>query len=480
MKSYALLAAGALALLGAAGCSRSGSKTEAAAVPEEKRYPLTGEVVSVDAARKVLVVQHDEIKGLMPAMTMEFAVSGSDAAAAKPGQRIRAELIPRDKGAWRLEKIWPDEKSAAAAIAAQAAALRQDTLIRGNGAYREVGEKIPDFALYDQEGRVVQSVRFHGKQIMLNFIFSRCPVATMCPASTLKMMAVQKLAREAGVKNLELVSITLDPAYDSPAVLKDYAATRGIDTANFSFLTGPDSAIKDLLTQFGIIAEFDGNLLKHTLSTLLVDENGRIIQRADGSAWEDDCAADFAPESRARQPFLPDGSRSFEEIDRLGVGEHGVGNLIAARAEVDFYRLLPPSGYTKGLPADQRTDTPFPGEEGDIPPERRGRNFFPYKPVHLGASPARSTLARVVNLTQRVLSGGEYDGAILTQGSPRVEETIYWLNLLLDVTVPVCGNAAQGSRRAGRCCSTSRRPGIAGIPSSASRCCRLRCAAWAG
>ncbi len=290
MKSYALLAAGALALLGAAGCSRSGAKTEAAAVPEEKRYPLTGEVVSVDAARKVLVVQHDEIKGLMPAMTMEFAVSGSDAAAAKPGQRIRAELIPSDKGAWRLEKIWPDDKSAAAAIAAQATALRQDTLIRGNGAYREVGEKIPDFALYDQEGRVVQSVRFHGKQIMLNFIFSRCPVATMCPASTLKMMAVQKLAREAGVKNLELVSITLDPAYDSPAVLKDYAATRGIDTANFSFLTGPDSAIKDLLTQFGIIAEFDGNLLKHTLSTLLIDENGRIIQRADGSAWE---PADF-------------------------------------------------------------------------------------------------------------------------------------------------------------------------------------------
>ena len=168
-----------------------------------------------------------------------------------------------------------------------------------------------------------------------------------------------------------------------------------------------------------------------------------MARQADGSAWEDDCAADFAPESRARQPFLPDGSRSFEEIDRLGVGEHGVGNLIAARAEVDFYRLLPPSGYTKGLPADQRTDTPFPGEEGDIPPERRGRNFFPYKPVHLGASPARSTLARVVNLTQRVLSGGEYDGAILTQGSPRVEETIYWLNLLLDVTVPVCGNAAQ-------------------------------------
>jgi len=290
MKSYALLAAGALALLGVTGCSRTGDGGATNAAPQEKRYPLTGEVISVDAKRKVLVVQHDEIKGLMPAMTMEFSVSGSDAAAFKPGQRIRAEVIPHDKGNWSLEKIWPDDKSAAAAIAAQAAALRQDTLIRGQTAYREIGEKIPDFALYDQEGRVVQSARFHGKQIMLNFIFSRCPVATMCPAATLKMMGTQKLAHDAGVSNIEFVSITLDPAYDTPAVLKDYAATRGIDTSNFSFLTGPENAIKDLLTQFGIIAEFDGNLLKHTLSTLLIDENGRIIHRADGSAWE---PADF-------------------------------------------------------------------------------------------------------------------------------------------------------------------------------------------
>jgi protein SCO1/2 len=289
MKSYALLAAGLLVLLGASGCSRSGGgATTAAADPaaSEKRYPLTGQVMSVDAAKKVLVVQHDDIPGLMPAMTMEFSVSASDAAAAKPGERIRAELIPVKTGNWRLEKIWPDDKPAEAAIAAQAAALRQDTLIRGQSAYREVGEKIPDFALYDQEGRVVQSTRFRGKMVMMNFIFSRCPVANMCPASTLKMMGTQKLARESGVKNIEFVSITLDPAYDTPAVLKDYAAARNIDTANFSFLTGPESAIKDLLTQFGVIAEFDGNLLKHTLSTLLIDENGRIIHRADGSAWE--------------------------------------------------------------------------------------------------------------------------------------------------------------------------------------------------
>ncbi len=295
MKSYVFaLLVGAALLLAMAACGRA-DRTASRQEPMEKHYSLTGEVISADAARHMLVVRHDPIPNLMPAMTMEFAVSAGDAALAKPGQRIRAELIPSDKSDWRLEKIWPDDRATAAAIAAQAKALRQDTIIRGKSAYREVGEQIPNFALFDQEGRMVASARFQGKQVMLNFIFSRCPVATMCPLSTAKMMATQKLARESGVKNLELVSITLDPTYDTPGVLKDYAAARGIDTSNFSFLTGPESAIKDLLAQFGVIAEFDGGILKHTLTTLLIDESGRIIHRADGSAWE---PADFVEKMR--------------------------------------------------------------------------------------------------------------------------------------------------------------------------------------
>jgi protein SCO1/2 len=289
MKSYALAVACACATLVTAGCARSESKaggTAAAAPAGEQRFPLTGEIVRVESQRKVLVVKHDAIAGYMPAMTMEFAVAAADLAAAKPGQKIRAEMITSKTGDFRLEKIWPADKVAADTIAAGAARLRDDTSSRGKNAYREIGESVPDFALFDQEGRVVESARFRGKQVMINFIFSRCPVATMCPASTLKMMSTQKLAKEAKIPNLELVSITLDPAYDTPAVLKEYAAARGIDTSNFSFLTGPETAIKDLLTQFGVIAEFRGDLLTHTLSTLLIDPNGKIIHRTDGSQWE--------------------------------------------------------------------------------------------------------------------------------------------------------------------------------------------------
>jgi L-asparaginase len=167
-----------------------------------------------------------------------------------------------------------------------------------------------------------------------------------------------------------------------------------------------------------------------------------MATQADGRAWEEECAFPNAPEAKARQGFFPDGSRSFEEIDRLQIGEQGTGNLISANAEIDFYRILPPSGYTNGLPAERRTDT----GAGDISPERRGVDFFPYRAAHVAASTPRSALARATNAVQEILASGKYDGAIWTEGSPRIEETIYWLNLLIDTTLPICGNAPSGRR----------------------------------
>jgi hypothetical protein len=164
-----------------------------------------------------------------------------------------------------------------------------------------------------------------------------------------------------------------------------------------------------------------------------------MARQVDGKPWEEECATFGAPEAQSRQGFFPDGSRSFEEIDRLQIAPEGTASAISSIADVDFYRLLPPSGYTKGLAAGLRSDV----GEGDIPPETRGKDFFPYKPRHLAAGPPRPALARVTNMAQQILSSGKYDGAILTQGSPAVEETSYWLGLLMDTTLPICGNAAQ-------------------------------------
>ena len=161
--------------------------------------------------------------------------------------------------------------------------------------------------------------------------------------------------------------------------------------------------------------------------------------QANGQPWEEECAYPEAPAEMARQIFFPDGSRSFEDIDRISISPKGVANSISSLANVDFYRLLPPGGYTKGLAAGLRTDI----GEGDIAPEIRGKNFFPYKPRHIATRPPRPALARVTNMTQQIMSSGKYDGAIFTQGSPAIEETTYWLSLLIDTTLPICGNSAQ-------------------------------------
>ncbi len=280
--------AGLLLLTGLPACRRVAQAPPEAQAPEERHFALTGQILAVDVAHKSLLVSHDAVEGYMAAMTMEFRVSPADVAAAQEGGRIRAELFPDDPKGARLEKIWPVDPVAESVVALKANELRQDTAVRGRKVYREIGESLPDFGLYDQDGHVTTVERFHGRQVLINFIYTRCPIATMCPASTAKMVEVQHLARENGVTNLDLVSITLDPGYDTPAVLKDYAKTHGIDPVNFFLLTGPEKAIKELFAQFGIIAEFEGGILKHTLATLLIDTDGKIIWRADGSQWTPD------------------------------------------------------------------------------------------------------------------------------------------------------------------------------------------------
>ena len=164
-----------------------------------------------------------------------------------------------------------------------------------------------------------------------------------------------------------------------------------------------------------------------------------MARQASGQPWEMDGREKDSPAELCRVPFYPDGSRLFEEIDRLGMSDEGVGCLLSAKAEFDFYRALPSGGYTKGRIAGERTDI----GSGGIAPEVSGIDFFPYRPGHLRREPPMAALARATNVVQKALASGKYLGAIWLEGSPFVEETTYWLNLLIDTTVPIAGNSSQ-------------------------------------
>jgi L-asparaginase len=128
-----------------------------------------------------------------------------------------------------------------------------------------------------------------------------------------------------------------------------------------------------------------------------------MARQANGRAWEGDGTEKNAPAERTRVPFFPDGSRLFEEIDRMGISNEGVGCLLSAKADFDFYRALPSGGYIKGLSEKLRTDIGV----GDVVPEIRGTDFFPYRPGYLRQEPPLSALARVTNIVQNALASAK-------------------------------------------------------------------------
>jgi L-asparaginase/Glu-tRNA(Gln) amidotransferase subunit D len=170
-----------------------------------------------------------------------------------------------------------------------------------------------------------------------------------------------------------------------------------------------------------------------------------MARQVDGSPWDGNCAYSRAPAEQCRQSFFPDASRIFEEIDRglSGVSDSSPGHILFSKADFDFYRVLPSGGYKHGLNKSERTDM----GTGDIKPEIMGVDFFAYRPAHLRSSPRYQDLATVTKVVQQSLSSDDYLGAIWLEGSPTVEDTIYWLNLLIDTKVPIVANAAQRPNR---------------------------------
>jgi hypothetical protein len=156
-------------------------------------------------------------------------------------------------------------------------------------------------------------------------------------------------------------------------------------------------------------------------------------RQASGQAWEGVATRPGAPFAESRQTFVPNASRIFEEIERNGGEIYGM-------ADYDFYRAVPAGGYTKGLPHAQRTDV----GDGDIPPEKLGEDFFSYGPYQ--ASQTRPKLARSVNYVQKALASGRYAGALWLEGSPTVEDSSYWLSLMVDTPLPIAANSAHRNR----------------------------------
>ena len=243
--------------------------------------PVEGVIESVDrdGMRVVLRV------GGAGEREVEALVGRGDARILAAGDRVRGDLVSFGDG-YRLQTIWPDDPVARGTIARLGDELRKDTLQRGSKVFRGVGEYMPRFALYDTDGSLFLSESLKGSYVVMNFIFTRCANPVMCPAATARMVELQEMAKQEGIGDLKQVSVTLDPDYDTPGIFTAYAMDKGIDTATFHLLGGPGRIVEDLKLQMGVLSEPDEEeIIRHTMSTALLDPTGRIIYRIPGSMW---------------------------------------------------------------------------------------------------------------------------------------------------------------------------------------------------
>lgn len=242
--------------------------------------PVRGVVRAVDPKAGTLTLACETPAGRV---VTGFTVSG-DLAPERVGSVVAADLKVSG-GLARFEHLVPADIAGERLIAEAAARLRADTESRGRSAKRVVGEAMPEFILRDQFGRIVNSTELRGKYAVVSFIFTRCRALEMCPASTRKMVELSAALKAAGVNDAVLLSVSFDPAYDTPGVLKGYADGYKADHATHRFLSGPKGAIDDLRRQFGILTVDAEGTIVHNVATTLIAPDGRIVYRVDGPKW---------------------------------------------------------------------------------------------------------------------------------------------------------------------------------------------------
>lgn len=276
----------ALILLTVAACRDTPAD---APVAGEQRYPLTGVVLDGSAPLGQIDIAHDAVKGLMPAMAMPFDVRGNRPAV-QTDDRIKATLVVTAEASWLEELI----------VSRQAGATGRTT----PSSTGVVGTMVPDFHLRTQDDTPIRLHQFRGRVVLLTFIYTRCPLPDYCPRLMQHFNAVKRAleARPDVWSRVHLLSVTLDPEYDTPAVLRAYGR-RFINGptpfARWDLATGTATEIQAMAGFFGLRYRAEAGQISHSLSTALIGAEGRVVALLPSNVWEpDEAVRAIADETR--------------------------------------------------------------------------------------------------------------------------------------------------------------------------------------
>jgi protein SCO1/2 len=253
--------------------------------PDDHRYALHGQVVSLEPSRKMVTLKHDDIKGFMPAMTMPYEVQEVKALdGLKPGDLIDATLVVFSNGAY-LTGI---KQVGAAPLEPPLAAAPTPSASSGFELLKP-GEAVPDSRFVDQDGKKRRFGDFKGSPVVITFIYTKCPLPTFCPLMDRHFAAMQKpLKADPALKSVHLVTVSFDPVTDTPRVLKAHAKELDADLSRWTFLTGDRDDIDQFAARFGVSvsrALNDPRDITHNLRTAIIDAEGRLVKVYTGNEW---------------------------------------------------------------------------------------------------------------------------------------------------------------------------------------------------
>jgi protein SCO1/2 len=274
----------ALGVVFVAGCKHATNATGAAA-GELKTFPIRGKIVSVDAVKGSVLLNHEAVPGFMEAMTMSYKLKDANVLSElHPGDRITAKLLVRKVGDDFVDPMLDE-----IVVTAQA---RPDYKPAMQYHVPTEGDDVPDFKLVNQDGRTIHLAQFKGRVVLLTFIYTRCPLADFCPRMNKNFAEIEK-ALEADPKldkATHLLSVSFDPKFDTPAILKSYGGIYAGDTkdkfAHWDFAAPPESGLSAMEEFFDVgVTPGDEGTLTHSLSTALIGKDGKVLAWYPTNEW---------------------------------------------------------------------------------------------------------------------------------------------------------------------------------------------------
>ena len=277
-------------MLAAASCSRAPDQPAAQqAFPASTNttiYQVKGVVVELMPEEKTVRIKHEEIPGYMAAMSMPFEVRDTnELRGLEAGDHVAFRMLVTDTDGWidQVRKL-PRPTTNNPPTTGPFRFVRDVEPLN-------VGDLLPEYRFTNQLGQAISTSQFRGRALAITFIFTRCPFPTFCPRTMENFAKTQRqlLSSAGGPTNWHLLTLSFDPEFDTPAVLKAFGASQGQDMRHWSLATGALIDITAIAEQFGLSFwhEPEGGI-SHNLRTAVIDPSGRVRKVFIGNKWTSD------------------------------------------------------------------------------------------------------------------------------------------------------------------------------------------------